>query len=233
MLLLFSDASNADREGHRLGKVLEAVVPLQHRDRAATPFGTSRTSHAGSICATSGASCSRVSGGTSPRQGMHSRSSSLSVSVPFGGRGEPREGARSPRPTWRETDATNRGLLRQTLSDARDDRYEVDRTWRRSGTRRQVSRLREHDLRPGCDVTDRAAVRLASSRGIAPKRRHVIERDRRHQSAHPSIAAINRGCVTDERASTLGALPCRALTTYIAGRPSGTSSRPAPLFHCN
>ena len=47
---------------------------------------------------------------------------------------------------------------------------------RRSGTRRQVRRLREHNLRVWCDVTDRAAVRLASWRGTAPKRTHVIER---------------------------------------------------------
>ena len=33
-----------------------------------------------------------------------------------------------------------------------------------------------HDLRPCCDIADGAAVRLASSRSIAPKRTHVIER---------------------------------------------------------
>jgi hypothetical protein len=40
----------------------------------------------------------------------------------------------------------------------------------------QLRRLREHDLRPRGDVTGRAAVRLALSRGIVTKRTHVIER---------------------------------------------------------
>jgi len=68
---------------------------------------------------------------------------------------------------------------------------------------------REHDLRPWCDVTDRVAVRLASWRGIAPKRTHVIEatcarrapQTRASSASRPTSSPSAIACDTSQAAS--------------------------------
>jgi hypothetical protein len=127
------------------------------------------------------------------------------------------------------------GLLRQVPSDARDDRYDVDRTWRRSGTRRQVRCLREHDLRPWYDVTDRATVRLASSRGIRPKRTHVIDAafTASLSWARCTSSGVAASCSARPRSSTIAAKSSKSSGStnpiMTSGIVSATPSRAAAL----